>query len=205
MGASSSKSVIDIYSKSIVKVLTKIDISSSQAVSGKIEIIGSRVEGGSIKNIVEGIQSSFVNAKIDNKLINEMIADAEQSAKAESVPLSAAISENRADIKKILERTINNNFISKCAQSAKGSISIIGSDVKDVAIENVIKALQECTHTMLNNNGDFTKMADKLDQTATSETSFFGLGGIFSIIMLIVFILLIGGVGYYLYQQNQEE
>jgi hypothetical protein len=206
MGASVSKTSVDIVNEAIVEAIVETALSSQAAIDAEQTTIisGSKVRDSTISQSAKLSLQSLQEVKVDNELINKMETKIRQAAEANSVILSAAVATSSTNMKNILSTKVGTSTILKAvaAVSLKQKTIIENSEVTNTNVSQTADLFSKAMQTALNNNKVAQAIVNDVDQKASSTTSFLGSWGMYVIIAIIAIIVL--GVGAYFMFSGQD-
>ena len=196
MGASVTKSSSEIIAEAIVNVAIKSSSESQQAVDQSIIVSNSYIgKGGEVLADSKIILQSLADFKITNETINDIMSELKQVADAESMAMTASVSQNESKIRQVLSSSLESVMVHRCAQIVKNTIEIRGSVVEG-RVRSAVDITTKCLSKSITNNKDIKQVTADVDSKAKSVASLlsFGFGG--TMVMLFIVIAIIVAIKY---------
>ena len=200
MGASVSKTSVDIVNNSIIDAITNnVNNCSSSATQNQ------QVNLGGFGLFTDVSQSATLNVsclqkiQMTNDLSTQIAQKIQQDAKAAAVALIPSFSgaENTTKLANYIQTNISTSTIQNCASGALQNQIVSTSGIQiGASVSQTLKLFSQCLQTALNNNSVSQKIVQNTNQTASSTVtnplSF--LSGILSLPIIIGILIFIGFV-----------
>lgn len=196
MGASVTKTSVDIVNESIIEAITEnvnncsTNLEQTQNVNlGGIGFFTSIFQSASL-NV-----SCLQNINITNQLATDIAQKIQQNAAANAIALlpSFSGSENLTNLQNYIKTKVSNNIVQSCAASAVQNQTVNASGFQVGAqVSQTLSLFSKCMQTSLNNNNISQGLVQDIEQKATSTVSnpLDALTGLFTTPVLIFIAIL---------------
>ncbi len=210
MGASASRTSVDVVNQSIIDIVTQNvnDCSTSANVTQNVDFSGVGVFSSANQTMTLSTQC-LQNIKVDNNMLTQMANKIQQEASANAIALlpSFSGSENRTNLTNYLSSKISTSSVQKCATSALQSQNVAFSGVQiGSRASQTVNIFTKCMQESLNQNAVAQGVVIDTQQKASSTTSnpLDFIAGLFSIYIYVFLFIIVVAAAYLLWPAEPD-
>ncbi len=194
MGATESKTAVDIVNESITDAIIETASSSTSGIKGKqtVAITGWSF-GTKYSQVAQLSIQSLQDVRVDNNLVAKMEEKIRQNAAANGILLSGTVASSSTNLQNILKTKVTTSTIQNAVASIDlEQLTLVEGVAIGGSVEQLANLFSENMQTALNNNQVAQSIVADVDQKSEATTTTgWGDWAIYLIIAIAVIILAI--------------